>query len=63
MSEPTGVMAERNAGRKGALTRKRKKEQGASTHQAVTRVATQPMFGECNVPSHLESAIPVSVAK
>jgi hypothetical protein len=56
MSEPTSVMAERNAGRKGALTRKRK-EQGVSTQQAVARVATPPRLGESNVPSRLESGI------
>jgi hypothetical protein len=56
MSEPTGVMAERNAGRRGAPTRKRK-EQGAPTQQPAARVATPPTPGESNVPSRLESAI------
>jgi hypothetical protein len=41
MSGLTGVMAERNAGGKGASTRKRKKEQFASTQQSVARMATQ----------------------
>jgi hypothetical protein len=57
MSEPKGLFAERNAGRKGTPTRKRKKEQGSSTRQAEEEVATHPMHGECNVPSRLESAI------
>jgi hypothetical protein len=55
ISEP--IMAQRNVGGKEVPARKRKKEQRASTQQAVAEVATQPMLGESNVPSRLESAI------
>jgi hypothetical protein len=57
MSESTGVMSERPAGRMVAPTRKRKREQSASTQQAAASVATEPMLGKSNVPSRLESAI------
>src|SRR5580658_3268215 len=57
MSEPTGAMADRNAGRKGAPARKLKKEQGSSIQQGAAPVATQPTVGNPNVPSRLESAI------
>jgi hypothetical protein len=57
MSEPTGAMEDRSAGRKGAPARKPKKEQGSSIQQAVARVVAQPTVGNPNVPSRLESAI------